>query len=450
LGQIESMAQLVERTATIQLLRDKMYQTCLAYANGAISGTTYSVIMAQLDRTIVTLLMSENAAAAFGRSGAVIGTQTSASGSSSMTGPGSEQALDKSVKAVGDAQSALLKAQEGLAAVTKEKGEACGLEKASETGPGDACKAIAAEESKVAEAENHLNATLRVLQTTTVVQSNARAETSKASGIGGLDRSPTADLARELRLMQDNFLQQDPNDLFLPTCMVELGLHSQQSSTAGQVLDRLLANIQVSREALGRAEGDESAAAQARSSSNSKDAGANWNAANARLTKAREKSTSADADLASFLRDPQGLITALRDSGAGDPYSLIFGEVLDRWRAQNTALSSEESQEEVSLVAGAASLSRQSQLAETCRAELPAYLVYTRKFSETYRMARLNAMVQIEAASAGSRDVIERTRLLEQFQGALKACKEGDEKQKANCQEAVQKVFSPAALSAVN
>ena len=29
-AQVQSMAQLVERTASIQLLRDKMYQTCLA------------------------------------------------------------------------------------------------------------------------------------------------------------------------------------------------------------------------------------------------------------------------------------------------------------------------------------------------------------------------------------------------------------------------------------
>ena len=44
-----------------------MYQTCLAYANGAISGTTYSIIMNRLDDTIVTLLMSETIGSAFDR-----------------------------------------------------------------------------------------------------------------------------------------------------------------------------------------------------------------------------------------------------------------------------------------------------------------------------------------------------------------------------------------------
>ena len=46
--QVEGLVQLGERTAAIQLFRDKMYQTCLAYSNGAISGTTYSLIMNRL------------------------------------------------------------------------------------------------------------------------------------------------------------------------------------------------------------------------------------------------------------------------------------------------------------------------------------------------------------------------------------------------------------------
>lgn len=419
-GLIESMSQLVERTASIQLLRDKMYQTCLAYANGAISGTTYSMVMAQLDRTIVSLLLGESAAAAFGRSGGAIGTQVSTSGSASLTGPGAGNDMEKSVKAVADAQAALLKAQEALATVTKEKGEACGLEKASDQGPGEACKAIAVEESKVAEAENHLNATLRVLQTAAVVQSNARAETSKVTGVGGLDRAPTPELARELRLMQGEFLEQDPNDLFLPTCMVELGLHNQQDSTAGQVLDFLLANLQTTSDAASRASTNDKAAADL----------------HAKL--------AAD-DLSSFLSNPTKLNAASNVEGADNVHQLVFREILDRWRRGQASLDTADAQDQISLVAGAANLNRRSQLAATCIAELPAHLVYTRKFSERYRLERLKARVQIEMASAGNRDTHERTRLLEQFQAALKACKEGDEKQRAGCQAAVQQVFSPTA-----
>src|SRR6267143_5140326 len=57
--QLEGLVQLGERTAAIQLLRDKMYQTCIAYANGAISGTTYSLLMSRLDDSIITLSLSD-------------------------------------------------------------------------------------------------------------------------------------------------------------------------------------------------------------------------------------------------------------------------------------------------------------------------------------------------------------------------------------------------------
>src|ERR1700719_2823657 len=84
----ENIVQLGERTASIQLLRDKMYQTCLAYANGAISGTTYTMVMAQLDQTIVTLLLGETAGGAFGRAGAAATTSAGGTASSLVSMPG--------------------------------------------------------------------------------------------------------------------------------------------------------------------------------------------------------------------------------------------------------------------------------------------------------------------------------------------------------------------------
>lgn len=69
----ESVAQLGERLATIQLLRDGLYRACEAYANGAISETTYAVMLSRYDDTMVTMLMGEFAAGAFGRSLATLG-----------------------------------------------------------------------------------------------------------------------------------------------------------------------------------------------------------------------------------------------------------------------------------------------------------------------------------------------------------------------------------------
>ncbi len=55
----EALAQLTQRLATIQLLRDAMYRACEAYANGAISDTTYTLLVSQYGETVSTLLLAE-------------------------------------------------------------------------------------------------------------------------------------------------------------------------------------------------------------------------------------------------------------------------------------------------------------------------------------------------------------------------------------------------------
>ena len=54
-AQSETLLQLAERTATIQFMRDQLYRACEAYANGPISGMTYSVIISRINDTMVTL-----------------------------------------------------------------------------------------------------------------------------------------------------------------------------------------------------------------------------------------------------------------------------------------------------------------------------------------------------------------------------------------------------------
>jgi hypothetical protein len=75
----QKLAQLGERTNTIQLLRDSLYRACEAYANGAITKTTYALLLSRYDSLAVTLAMGELAAGAFGRPPAVIGAGTTAS-----------------------------------------------------------------------------------------------------------------------------------------------------------------------------------------------------------------------------------------------------------------------------------------------------------------------------------------------------------------------------------
>ena len=68
-AQVEGIVQLGERTVAIQALLKQGYQACLDYANGAVTGTTYSLRTSRLDDLLVTLILGEVAGGAFGRSG---------------------------------------------------------------------------------------------------------------------------------------------------------------------------------------------------------------------------------------------------------------------------------------------------------------------------------------------------------------------------------------------
>jgi hypothetical protein len=80
----QGLAQLGERFAAVQLLRDVLYRSCEAYANGAISSTTYAVMMARLDETTTTLLLGEMAAGAFGRQLSAVKTTADAKASANL------------------------------------------------------------------------------------------------------------------------------------------------------------------------------------------------------------------------------------------------------------------------------------------------------------------------------------------------------------------------------
>ena len=57
----------------VQVLRERMFRACEAYSNGAITGTTYTLLMNRFDRAMVTVLFGEVMGGAFGRSLAAIG-----------------------------------------------------------------------------------------------------------------------------------------------------------------------------------------------------------------------------------------------------------------------------------------------------------------------------------------------------------------------------------------
>ncbi len=79
-----AVAQLGERMATIQLLRDGLFRACEAYANGALSDISYAVLLSRYDDTMVTLLANELAAGNFGRSLAAASSEAGGSSRSSL------------------------------------------------------------------------------------------------------------------------------------------------------------------------------------------------------------------------------------------------------------------------------------------------------------------------------------------------------------------------------
>ena len=213
---VEGLVQLGERTATIQLLRDKMYQTCLAYANGAISGTTYSFIMSRLDDTIVTLLMGEIAGGAFGRKLASVGGKADASTSATLSSLSGDIAnLDERIAATTAAQEELRIAEGDLAkhkelTVTEDKKEAH--------------NARTKELERIAnDARNKRDAAERLMKDTMETATKSAAEISEIEGGGGLIITPNPLIAATLADMQAEFLLQDASSSIVTACLVEMG-----------------------------------------------------------------------------------------------------------------------------------------------------------------------------------------------------------------------------------
>lgn len=212
--------QLGERTAAIQLLRDKMYQTCLAYSNGAISGTMYSLIMSRLDDAIVTLSLGDAAAGAFGRKLAGVGGEASAKADATVTG------LPREIAKIEEQA-------EKLSAANKKVDDAAkALESHKATKPTEGKESdYAAQTTKLvsdlATAKGERNALLELVRSTAKTASEASGKISQLETGGGLTANPNALVLRD---MQGDFLVADSGRDLVFACMVELGLRGDGST----------------------------------------------------------------------------------------------------------------------------------------------------------------------------------------------------------------------------
>lgn len=217
---VEGLVQLGERTAAIQLLRDKMYQTCLAYANGAISGTTYSLIMSRLDDTIVTLSLGDGAAGAFGRKLAGIGGEAAAKADAVMTGLSGE--ITKIEEQAGKLAAANKRADEA------EKALQAHISTQPATGKEEEYKTQTTKlEKDLATAKGERDALLELMRGTAKSASDVSGKISQLQAGGGITASPAASVLRE---MQADFLLTDVNRDLIFACVVELGLRGTQGN----------------------------------------------------------------------------------------------------------------------------------------------------------------------------------------------------------------------------
>lgn len=203
----EGIGQLGERTQAIQLLRDQMYRACEAYANGAITGTTYNLIMSRNNDAMVTLMIAGVAGGEFGRSGLAIGGSASSEASASVTSLLEViAAADKAAEELAQAETA-----EEAAETNLENQEAAG---ASATDVEDA-------EDQVVEAREEVR---RRQERKNDADTKARAEITKVVGAGSIAAKPSLGVGRVLEQMQSNFLREDFADEYVAACIVEMGL----------------------------------------------------------------------------------------------------------------------------------------------------------------------------------------------------------------------------------
>lgn len=221
--QVQGLVQLGERTAAIQLLRDKMYQTCLAYANGAISGTSYSLIMSRLDDAIVTLSLGDAAAGAFGRKLAGVGGEASSTAEASVVG------LPEEI-------SKIEERAEKLAAANKrvdEAAKALQAQKATQPAAGkeeDYKAQTMSLETVLTKAKSERDAVLELMRSSGRIASEAAGKISRLQTGGELSARPDATILRE---MQADFLLTDSGRDLVFACMVELGLRGEAGNDAG-------------------------------------------------------------------------------------------------------------------------------------------------------------------------------------------------------------------------
>ncbi len=228
----EAVVQLGERTTTIQLLRDQMYRACEAYANGAISGTTYTMIMSENNDAMVTLMLGENAAGAFGRSGAAVGGQASTVSYQRVEADKADleaalKEVEATEKRIEDLEKQLVQQEENA---DDEMAEAEDAEENSEPDANqeqleadEAMQEVSDTKAEIKQEKSKLRKAVENIQEVSESLTKSVAGFTTVQGVGGITAKPNPEIAKELVKLQKNFLDKGAIEEFFATCLVELG-----------------------------------------------------------------------------------------------------------------------------------------------------------------------------------------------------------------------------------
>lgn len=219
---VSSIAQLGERLATVQLLRDKMYRACEAYQNGAISDTSYTLMLSRFDKTMASMLASEFAAGAFGRGLAALG--------------GSASTGNADLKKLASARDAIKEASDKVQEAVKQLAEA-------KSDDADKPK----KEQALTEAKTDLEKAVTALMGLEYQAAATAAQSGPASGsaLGQIINHVTTTSADSIVQMNANYMDDDASSTIIDACIV--ALDRNRSSITKEKGDAIIKEIEESQ-----------------------------------------------------------------------------------------------------------------------------------------------------------------------------------------------------------
>ncbi len=191
----EAIAQLGERMATIQLLRDGLFRACEAFVNGGFNATMYAVMLSRFDDVMVTLMTSELAAGNFGRPLVSLGGSANAS-----------QTVDRSLN---EAAQQVLKAEAGVKKAQAELDKATAAEKAAKK---------------------------KKLEAAQKTRAEAIANVGKAA-TDELKRTQGVELAKVLHTIQRKYMENINSDALVVACLTELSNTKYQADNTSELFE---------------------------------------------------------------------------------------------------------------------------------------------------------------------------------------------------------------------